>query len=77
MYDPSFMIDKFRLDALGEGIDIDKDKNGLILLQVAKDPCIPKPAWVFIITTVFTPIVLFFFHAPSIDNFLAIILHID
>ena len=43
MYDPSFMIDKFRLDALEEGIDIDKDNNGLILLEVAKDHCVPKP----------------------------------
>jgi len=43
MYDPPFMIDKFRLDALEEGIDIDKDKTGLILLRVAKDPCVRKP----------------------------------
>jgi len=43
MFDPPFMIEKFRVDALEEGIDIDKDKVGLILLQVAKDSCVPPP----------------------------------
>ncbi|KAF8814713.1 hypothetical protein BYT27DRAFT_6958368 [Phlegmacium glaucopus] len=42
MFDPPFMIDKFRMDALEEGIDIDKEKTALILLRVAKDPCVPK-----------------------------------
>jgi hypothetical protein len=44
MFDPPFMIEKFRVDALEEGIDIDKDKSGLILLQVAKHPSVPPPA---------------------------------
>ena len=45
MFDPPFMIEKFRVDALEEGIDIDKEKTELILLQVAKDPSvrIPRP----------------------------------
>ena len=43
MFDAPFMIEKFRADALQEGIDIEIDKDGLILLQVAKDPCIPNP----------------------------------
>ena len=43
MFDPSYMIEKFRVDALKEGIDIDK-KTGLILLQVAKDPSVPQPS---------------------------------
>lgn len=43
MFDPSYMIEKFRLDALKEGIDIDKEETGLILLQVAKDPSVPQP----------------------------------
>jgi len=43
MFDPSFMIEKFRADALKEGIDIDKEETRLILLQVAKDPSIPQP----------------------------------
>ena len=43
MFDPPFMIEKFRADALEEGIDIDKEKTGLILLQVAKESSVPKP----------------------------------
>jgi hypothetical protein len=43
MFDPPFMIEKFRVDALGEGIDIDKDSSGLILLRAAKDPSVPPP----------------------------------
>ena len=43
MFDPPFMIEKFRVDALEEGIDIDKEKTELILLRVAKDSSVPKP----------------------------------
>ena len=43
MFDPSYMIEKFRVDALKEGIDIDKEETGVILLQVAKDPSVPQP----------------------------------
>jgi len=43
MFDPSFMIEKFRVDALKEGIDIDKEGAGVILLQVAKDSSVPQP----------------------------------
>ena len=43
MFDPSFMIEKFRGDALEEGIDIDKEETRLTLLQVAKDPSVPQP----------------------------------
>lgn len=43
MFDPPFMIEKFRVDALEEGIDIDKDETGLILLRAAKNPSVPKP----------------------------------
>ena len=43
MVDPSYMIEKFRVDALKEGIDIDKEETGVILLQVAKDPSVPQP----------------------------------
>ena len=43
MFDPPYMIEKFRADALEEGIDIDKEKTGLILLQVAKESSVPKP----------------------------------
>ena len=43
MFDPPFMIEKFRLDALEEGIDIDQDTSGLVLLQAAKDPSVPPP----------------------------------
>ena len=43
MFDPPFMIEKFRVDALEEGIDIDQDKSGLILLQEAKNPSVPPP----------------------------------
>lgn len=43
MFDPSYMIEKFRADALKEGIDIDKQETGVVLLQVAKDPSVPQP----------------------------------
>jgi hypothetical protein len=43
MFDPSYMIEKFREDALKEGTDIDKEETRLILLQVAKDPSVPQP----------------------------------
>lgn len=43
MFDPWYMIQKFREDALKEGIDIEKEQSGTILLQVAKDPSVPQP----------------------------------
>jgi hypothetical protein len=31
------------VDALKEGVDIDKEETGVVLLQVAKDPSVPQP----------------------------------
>ena len=42
MFDPSYMIEKFRADALKEGIDIDKEESRVVLLQVAKDSSVPQ-----------------------------------